>query len=190
MTRRTLVPIEAIERRICLIRAEKVMLDADLAVLYQVETKTLNRAVRRNIARFPDDFMFQLSKAELENLRCQIGTSSWGGRRYQPFAFTEHGVAMLSSVLNSKRAIQVNLRIIRAFVALRETLVMHKELARKVEALQREQRDQGEQLASVYSIVKSLVEAPAPKKKRIGFPGTGSVRAREVRAPKPPSLLH
>jgi len=96
---------------------------------------------------------------------------------------------MLSSVLHSKRAIQVNLRIIRAFVALRETLMMHKELARKVEELQREQKDQGEQLASVYSIVKSLVDTPAPKKKRIGFPGTGSARTREVRAPKPPSLL-
>lgn len=189
MTRRTLIPIEAIERRICLIRGEKVMLDADLAVLYQVETKTLNRAVLRNIARFPDDFMFRLSKAELENLRYQIGTSSWGGRRYQPYAFTEHGVAMLSSVLHSKRAIQVNLRIIRAFVALRETLMMHKELARKVEELQREQKDQGEQLASVYSIVKSLVETPAPKKKRIGSPGTDGVRAREVRAAKRPSLL-
>ena len=104
--------MEAIERRICLIRGEKVMLDADLAALYQVETKTLNRAVRRNIARFPDDFMFRPTKPELEDLRCQIGTSSWGGRRYQPYAFTEHGVAMLSSVLNSKHAIQVNLRII------------------------------------------------------------------------------
>jgi len=181
--------MEAIERRICLIRGEKVMLDVDLAVLYQVETKALNRAVLRNIARFPDDFMFRLSKTELENLRCQIGTSSWGGRRYQPYAFTEHGVAMLSSVLNSKRAIQVNLRIIRAFIALRETLTMHKDLARKVEELQREQKDQGEQLASVYSIVKSLVEPPVSKKKRIGFPVAGSSRAREVRATKAPSLL-
>jgi phage regulator Rha-like protein len=189
MTKRITVSMEAIERRICLIRGEKVMLDADLAALYQVETKTLNRAVRRNIARFPDDFMFRLTKAQLENLRCQIGTSSWGGSRYQPYAFTEHGVAMLSSVLNSKPAIQVNLRIIRAFVALRETLMMHKELARKVEELQREQKDQGEQLASVYSIVKSLVDTPASKKKRIGFPLTGSVRTREVHAAKRPSLL-
>ncbi len=178
MTRRLLASTQSIERRICLIRGEKVMLDADLAALYQVETKTLNRAVRRNLARFPDDFMFQLSKEELEILRCQIGTSSWGGRRYQPYAFTEHGVAMLSSVLNSKRAVQVNLRIIRAFIALRETLMMHKDLARKVEELQRQQKQHGEQLASVYSIVKSLVEAPASPKKRIGFPVSGSSRAR------------
>src|ERR1700719_1764545 len=133
MRRRLPVPIESIERRICLIRGEKVLLDADLAILYEVETKTLNRAVHRNLDRFPDDFMFRLTKEELENLRCQFGTSRWGGRRYQPYAFTEHGVAMLSSVLNSKRAVQVNLRIIRAFIALRETLAAHKDLARKIE---------------------------------------------------------
>jgi phage regulator Rha-like protein len=189
MTKRLSVSTESIERRICMIRGEKVMLDADLAVLYQVETKTLNRAVRRNLSRFPDDFMFQLTTEELEILRCQIGTSSWGGRRYQPYAFTEHGVAMLSSVLNSKRAVQVNLRIIRAFIALRETLTMHKDLARKVEELQRQQKQHSEQLVSVYTIVKSLVEPLTRPKKHIGFPGTGSARSRETRAAKPPALL-
>lgn len=177
MRRRLPVPIESIERRICLIRGEKVLLDADLAILYEVETKTLNRAVHRNLDRFPDDFMFRLTKEELENLRCQFGTSRWGGRRYQPYAFTEHGVAMLSSVLNSKRAVQVNLRIIRAFIALRETLAAHKDLARKIEDLQRQQKQHGEQLGAVYSIVKSLIEAPARPKRRIGFAEAGIVRS-------------
>jgi hypothetical protein len=178
MKRRLPVPIEGIERRICLIRGEKVMLDADLAVLYQVETKTLNRAVRRNPDRFPDDLMIRLTKEELENLRCQIGTSSWGGRRYQPYAFTEHGVAMLSSVLNSKRAVQVNLQIIRAFIALRETVSTHRDLARKIEDLQRQQKEHGDKLGAVYSIVKSLIEAPAKQKPRMGFPAAAVVRTR------------
>lgn len=177
MRKRLPVPVEGIERRICLIRAEKVMLDADLAVLYQVETKALNRAVRRHLDRFPDDFMFLLTKAELENLRCQIGTSSWGGRRYQPYAFTEHGVAMLSSVLNSKRAVQVNLRIIRAFISLREALATHKDLARKVEDLQRQQKEHSDKLGAIYSIVKSLIEAPTKSKPRIGFPAAGTARS-------------
>jgi hypothetical protein len=142
------------------------MLDADLASLYQVETKTLNRAVRRHPDRFPDDFMFLLTKAELENLRCQIGTSSWGGRR----------VAMLSSVLNSKHAVQVNLRIIRAFIALRESLATHKDLARKIEDLQRQQKEHGDKLGAVYSIVKNLIEAPTKAKPRIGFPAAGITR--------------
>jgi phage regulator Rha-like protein len=176
MRRRLPAPVEGIERRICLIRGERVMLDADLAVLYQVETKALNRAVRRHLDRFPDDFMFLLTKAELENLRCQIGTSSWGGRRYQPLAFTEHGVAMLSSVLNSKRAVQVNLRIIRAFISLRETLATHKDLARKIEDLQRQQKEHGDKLGAVYSIVKNLIEAPTKPKRRIGFPAGGISR--------------
>jgi hypothetical protein len=154
MKRRLPVPIEGIERRICLIRGEKVMLDADLAALYQVETKTLNRAVQRNADRFPDDFMIRPTKDELENLRYQIGTSSWGGRRYQPYASTEHGVGMLSSVLNSKRAVQVNLQIIRAFVALRETGT-HKDLARKIEDLQRRQKKHSEQLRAAAGVVRS-----------------------------------
>jgi phage regulator Rha-like protein len=178
MRRRLPVAIEGIERRICLIHGEKVMLDADLAALYQVETKTLNRAVQRNMDRFPDDFMIRPTKDELENLRYQIGTSSWGGRRYQPYAFTEHGVAMLSSVLNSKRAVQVNLQIIRAFIALRETLATHKDLGRKIEDLQRQQKEHGEKLGAVYSIVKNLIEAPAKQKPRIGFPAAGVVRSR------------
>jgi len=130
------VPLETIERRIYLIRSQKVMLDRDLADLYQVPTKSLNLAVRRNADRFPEDFMFQLTKEEVRSLRFQSETSNKGrgGRRYLPHAFTEHGVAMLSSVLNSKRAVQVNILIIRAFVKLREMLSTHKDLARKLEA--------------------------------------------------------
>ena len=120
MAETRLVALERIERAIVVLRGHRVMLDADLAVLYQVETKALVRAVKRNIARFPTDFMFQLTDDEFEVLRRQFGTSSaWGGRRYLPYAFTEQGVAMLSSVLHSKRAVQVNIEIMRAFVRLR-----------------------------------------------------------------------
>ena len=120
------IPAERIEQSIFLIRGHKVMLDADLAALYRVETGALVRAVKRNIERFPPHFMFQLSKEEFENLRCQTGISRWGGRRYLPYAFTEQGVAMLSSVLRSKRAIQVNIAIMDTFVRLRQMLSSHK----------------------------------------------------------------
>jgi hypothetical protein len=121
------IPIEMVESKIYLIRSHKVMLDHDLAYLYGVETKYLKRQVKRNISRFPVDFMFQLTKEE--NLRCQNVTSSYGGRRYLPFAFTEQGIAMLSSVLNSERAIQVNIMIMRAFIRLRQVMLDHKELS-------------------------------------------------------------
>lgn len=173
-TRRTPVSLESIERRICIIRGEKVMIDGELAALYDVLTKNLNKAVRRNPTRFPPDFMFQLTEEETENLRFQIGTSRWGGRRYRPYAFTEHGVAMLSSVLNSPRAVQVNIRIIRAFIQLRETLATHKDLARKIEDLQRQQKEHGDQLGTVYSMVKSLILPPTLPKKRIGFPSAAA----------------
>ncbi|HYK87864.1 MAG TPA: ORF6N domain-containing protein [Acidobacteriota bacterium] len=165
-----LIPIESIERRIFLIRGKKVMLDADLAELYQVTTGNLNLAVRRNMDRFPDDFMFQLTKEDSENLRLQSAISSWGGRRYPPYAFTEHGVAMLSSVLNSQRAVQMNILIIRAFVKLRELLATHRDLARKIEDLEVKQVKHGEQLAAVYSVVKRLISTPRkPKRRPIGF---------------------
>ncbi len=129
------VPLEIIERKIYLIRGRKVMLDSDLADLYQVQTKVLNQAVRRNLDRFPDDFMFK-SQEELENWRSQIVTSNSSARmglRRPPYAFTEHGVAMLSSILKSKRAVALNILIIRAFVHLREYLATHQDLARKLE---------------------------------------------------------
>lgn len=133
----TLTPLEIIENKIYIIRGQKVMLDKDLAWLYEVETKALNRVVKRNPERFPEDFMFQLTQEEFDNLRCQIGTSSlksqiatssWGGQRYLPYAFTEHGVAMLSSVLRSKRAVAINIQIVRIFNKLRNMAIEHKDL--------------------------------------------------------------
>ena len=150
-----------------MIRGQKVMLDADLADLYGVETKALNRAVRRNIGRFPDDFMFQLTFDEAEHLRCQFGTSRWGGRRYQPYAFTEQGVAMLSSVLRSERAVRVNIEIMRAFVQLRQMLASHADLARKLAALE---KNYDAQFKIVFDAIRELMSPPEPpKKRRIGF---------------------
>jgi hypothetical protein len=138
--KRPLVPVERIERAIHVIREHKVILDADLAELYQVETKALVRAVKRNLDRFPEDFLFQLTKKEFAILRRQAGTSSqWGGRRYAPYAFTEQGVAMLSSVLSSLRAVQVNIEIMRAFVRLRQLLATHADRVRKLEIKSRSQ---------------------------------------------------
>jgi hypothetical protein len=166
------IPVESIERKIYLIRGCKVMLDNDLAGLYQVPTKALNQAVRRNLDRFPADFMFQLNADELENMRSQIVTSSvgHGGRRYQPYAFTEHGVAMLSSVLASKRAIQLNILIIRAFVRLREYLSTHQDLARKLEDVERTQQEHGANIQQIYGYIERLLDpAPEPSKRPIGF---------------------
>jgi len=152
------------------------MLDEDLAALYQVETGSLNRAVRRNLERFPADFMFQLTPAELANSRCQFGissseshakTSKWGGRRYLPYAFTEQGVAMLSTVLRSRRAVHVNIEIMRAFVRLRQLLASHTELARQLAALESKY---DAQFRVVFDAIRELMTPPEPKKKRpIGF---------------------
>ena len=167
----SIVPVERIERCILSIRGHKVMLDSDLAKLYGVEAKALTRAVRRNAERFPPDFMFQLSAEEFGNLRCQIGASRWGGRRYRPYAFTEQGVAMLSSVLHSARAIQVNVEIMRAFVRLRHILASHVELAKKLEALERKMVAHDGQFAAVFEAIRQLMEddAEEPPKGRIGF---------------------
>jgi phage regulator Rha-like protein len=147
------------------------MLDNDLALIYQVTTKNLNKAVERNIERFPSDFMFQLTRKEYESLRFQFGTSnkSRGGRRYLPYAFTEHGVTMLSSVLKSKKAVAMNISIIRAFIQLREMLATNKDLAQRMDELERGQKKQGDRLESVYSIVKQLIETPVKAVGKIGF---------------------
>jgi len=175
------IPQERIVNTIVLIRGKKVMLDSDLAELYDVETKALNRAVKRNRERFPDDFMYQLTKEELENLRYQIGTSSmrsrsgtsssgYGGRRYLPLVFTELGVAMLSSVLHSKRAIQVNIQIMRAFTRLRDLLATHKDLREKVEKLERKYAAHDEHFKVVFEAIRQLLTPPEePPKRRIGF---------------------
>ncbi len=193
----TLIPAERIERRILLVRGQKVLLDFQLAELYEVETKALNQAVKRNLERFPEDFMFQLSEEEAEailrsqivtscsdeqpkplktkgvstNLKSQIVTSSWdenyGGRRFLPYAFTEQGVAMLSSVLRSPRAVQVNIAIMRTFVQLRQLLSSHADLAKKLASLE-SKYDQ--QFKAVFDAIRELMEPPtAAQKREIGF---------------------
>lgn len=166
------IPDERIERAILLIRGHKVMLDSDLAELYGVETAQLVRQVKRNLLRFPGDFAFQMSAAEFSNLKCQIGiSSSWGGRRTPPWAFTEQVVAMLSSVLHSKRAIEVNIAIMRAFVRLRQILSTHKELAAKLEQIERKLGEHDEHFRVVFDAIRQLMAPPAApaKKRRIGF---------------------
>jgi len=167
---RSPIPVEQIEHAILLIRGQKVMLDSDLAALYSVETKTLNRAVQRNRDRFPADFMFQLTSQEVRNLRYQFGTSrSWGGRRFFPLVFTEQGVAMLSSVLKSKRAVQVNIAIMRAFVKLREMLSAHTELRQKLAELERKLEGHDGQIRSLFDAIRQLMAPPRPKPRKIGF---------------------
>jgi len=154
--------MERIAASIYLIRGQKVMIDSDLAALYGVETKVFNQAIRRNIDRLPKDFMFHLTSEETENLRSQTVTSSWGGRRYVPYAFTEHGVAMLSSVLRSKKAVEINIAIVRTFIRLRRVLATNEDLARMVA-----KHDQ--QITVLFENVRKML-TPAPvKKKPIGF---------------------
>jgi hypothetical protein len=162
-----LVP-EVIERRILLIRGQRVMLDSHLAELYGIETKVLKRAVRRSRDRFPPDFMIELTQEEYKILRSQFGTLRWGAHtKYLPYVFTEQGVAMLSSVLNSKQAIQVNIEIMRAFVRLREILTTHKDLARKLEELEKKYDDQ---FRVVFDAIRQLMAPSRPSsKRRIGF---------------------
>ncbi len=163
-----LIPRERIEQSILLIRGHKVMLDGDLAVLYGVETRSLNQAVRRNLQRFPADFMFQLTPIEAERLRSQIVTSkSRGGRRYLPYAFTENGVAMLSSILNSDRAIRVNIEIMRAFTRLRRMLASHSDLLRRLDEMEKKY---DAQFRAVFEAIRELMTPPPePPKGPIGF---------------------
>lgn len=173
MTESNLVTIEEISDKIYNIRGVKVMLDMDLAQLYEVETRILKRNVRRHIDRFPDDFMFELTKKELSNLRSQFGTSSWGGIRYLPMAFTEQGVAMLSGILNSKRAVQVNIQIMRTFTQLRHALLESKELKAAIEELKAqtgkkfEQTD--ERFEIVFSVLDKLLNEDDKPQKKIGY---------------------
>ena len=166
-----IVPVGQIEERILLIRGERVMLDADLAALYGVETGALVRAVKRHLERFPADFMFQLSPKEFDNLRCQIGISSrWGGRRYPPYAFTEHGAIMAASVLNTDRAVKVSVHVVRAFVKLRGMIAAHKELARKLAQLERRLDGHDGEIGALMEAIRELMAPPPePKRKRIGF---------------------
>ena len=167
------IPAELIEQRIFLIRGHKVMIDSDLASLYDVPTGALNRAVKRNIDRFPEDFCFQLTDEELEALRFQSGISKKagrGGRRYLPYVFTEQGVAMLASVLNSSRAVQVSIGIVRVFVKLRAILATHTELGRRLEELERKFEKHDSELHYVFEAIRELMAPePVPSKRRIGF---------------------
>ncbi len=191
-----LISEELIANRIYVVRNQKVMLDRDLAELYEVETKRLKEAVRRNIDRFPEDFMFEMNDTELENWRYQFGSSNsedenlrsqiassssvnkkfdqskdtnWGGLRYKPFCFTEQGVAMLSSVLNSERAIKVNIQIIRLFTKMREIILNNKEILLKLEKLEYKSIKNEDNIERIFDIVEQLLNEPTPIRNPIGF---------------------
>lgn len=162
-----------IDHVIYIIRGQRVMLDEDLAKLYDVETKVLNQAIRRNIDRFPDDFMFQLTVREYSNLKSQIVTSSWGGRRKKPFAFTEHGTVMLASVLRSKRAIQMNIEIVKAFVRLRRTLASQKDVIRQLSEIRnfmlKRSNKTDREFKKVWNAIENLIKPPEDELEQIGF---------------------
>jgi hypothetical protein len=160
---------KALAGRILLIRGQRVLLDSDLAQLYDAETRVFNQAVKRHIKRFPSDFMFQLRQPEFENLISQSVTSSWGGRRKLPFVFTEHGAIMAASVLNSERAVQMSVYVVRAFVQLRELMVDHKVLADKLDALEQRVSHHDNSLVALISAIRALTEQPKPVNRPIGF---------------------
>lgn len=167
----SLIPDDVVINKIYFIRNQKVMLDRDLAELYSVETKRLNEQVKRNLSRFPEDFMFQLSEIEFQNLKSQFATSSWGGIRKLPYVFTEHGVLMLSSVLNSEKAIQTNIQIIRIFTKIRQMLVDTTELSLDVEKIKKKIDNQGKNIELVFQYLDELLEKKDTKKERekIGY---------------------
>ena len=163
------ISAQALAGRIVVIRGQRVLLDSDLAELYEVETRRLNEQVKRNMGRFPVDFMFQLSSHEFENLKSQFATSSWGGRRKLPLAFTEHGAIMAASVLNSDRAVQMSVYVVRTFVQLRAVLLDHKALADKLTSLERRVSHHDNSLAEVIEAIRALMVQPKPASRPIGF---------------------
>ena len=163
------IPQEIIQKKIHLIRGQKVLLDRDLATMYDVQTRDLNKAVQRNLSRFPEDFMFQLSPEEFRSFMFQSGTSKRGGTRKRPYAFTEQGVAMLSGVLRSDHAVEVNIAIMRAFVSLRRMLSSHKDLAEKLAALENSLEKHDEHIRTLFSAIRQLMEVPEKPKRQIGF---------------------
>jgi len=170
----TMIPEEVIMSKIYLIRGMKVMLDMDLAELYGVETKRLNEQVKRNRDRFPDDFMFQLDRQEFANLKSHFAISSWGGRRKLPYAFTEHGVLMLSSVLNSEKAIKVNIQIMRIYVRIRQLITLNKEILERFEKIELKDAEQDKKILIIFEYLKQLEQAKQQEeeqlnRKRIGF---------------------
>ena len=165
-----IIPVDRVVQSIRWMRGQKVLLDSDLATLYGVTTGNLNKAVKRNIDRFPSDFMFQLKPEELANLKFQIGISSWGGRRRsRPYVFTEQGIAMLSSVLNSERAIKVNIAIMRAFVKLRQMLETNRGLAQKFSELEQRVGKHDEKIAAIFEAIRQLMAPPEKSRREIGF---------------------
>ncbi len=169
----TALALEAIASRILLVRGLRVMLDADLAALYGVETRRLNEQVRRNRERFPQDFIFELTPEELADLKSQFATSSWGGRRKLPLAFTEHGALMAATILNSPRAVEVSVYVVRAFVQLRDLLAGNKDLARRLKELERrltrKLADHDQAIADILDAIRELMSPPDPPKRPIGF---------------------
>ncbi len=164
-----IIPDELIMNNIYLLRGQKVMLDHDLAKLYQVEKKRLNEQVSRNKERFPGDFMFQVNKEEFHNLKSQIATSSWGGLRKLPYAFTEQGVAMLSGILNSSTAIRVNIQIIRVFTKMRELLLTNKDILLQLEKMENKLTKHDDEIKLIFKYLKKLLSPQTAKKERIGF---------------------
>lgn len=161
------ISLSQIEQSIFIVRKQKVMLDQDLAKIYGVETKTLNRAVKRNLERFPSDFMFQLTTTEVEILRCQFGTSRlWGGRRYLPYVFTEHGAWMLGNILNSPTAIEASIQVVRSFIRLREMIISHAELSKKLSELEKKYDSQ---FKDVFKAIEQLMVIPEIPHKKIGI---------------------
>jgi hypothetical protein len=180
MSSKQLLPLEAITQRIVVLREQKVLIDSDLAALYGVETRRLNEQVRRNRARFPEDFIFELTAEEFTNLKSQFATSSWGGRRKLPMAFTEHGAIMAATVLNTSRAVEVSVYVVRAFVQLRELVSSHRELAKRLDELEDKtealamshdtfSRNTRNQLKQVFDALRELMTPPEPTKRPIGF---------------------
>jgi len=165
----SIIPENISLNKIYEIRGHKVMLDSDLAELYGVETKRLNEQIHRNLDRFPEDFMFQLNESEFKNLKSQIATSSWGGRRKLPYALTEHGVLMLSSVLNSQQAIQVNIQIVRIFTRLRNLLSEHTELKLEIADIKTHLQNHDKNIELVFSYLDKLIDKENQPRKRIGF---------------------
>lgn len=164
-----LMPVEHITRSILVLRRQRVLLDRDLAEIYGVSTGRLNEAVKRNAARFPEDFMFQLTEPEAQNLRSQIAISSWGGRRYRPFVFTEYGAIQAANVLRSPRAIEMSLYVVRAFVQLREMLASNKELAQRLDELERKLATHDQAITGILKTIRDLMNPPEPKRRGIGF---------------------
>ena len=165
----SIITSEVIISKIYLIRNQKVMIDSDLAELYGVDTKVLNQAVKRNIERFPEDFMIQLTSKEFENLKSQFVTSSWGGRRTLPYVFTEQGVAMLSSVLKSETAILVNIQIIRIFTKMREIILTNKEIIKALEQIEKKIVSHDNDIQIIFNYLRELINPPEKPRKEIGF---------------------